>query len=91
MLIAYDPMDDVLSITLQSAPAAQTQQQGTIAVSLSAAGEPISVAIPNASTLLWENGGQVSVLLPEKTTVVTQTTVAQPGVTEQVVERRTTI
>lgn len=86
MLIAYDPMSDVLSITLQAAPAAQTQTQGTIAVGFDAGGAPVSVAVPNASTLLWENGGQVSVLLPEAQTVVTETTVAQP-----VVERRTTL
>jgi hypothetical protein len=91
MLIAYDPMTDVLSITLQAAPAAQTQQQGTIAVSLDPAGAPVSVAVPNASTILWENGGQVNVLLPEAQTVVTETTVSQPVVTQQVVERRTAL
>lgn len=91
MLIAYDPMSDILSITLQSAPASQTQQQGTLSVSFDAAGQPVSVSVPDASTLLWEKGGQISVLLPEKTTVVKETTVAQPGITEQVVERRTTL
>jgi len=91
MLIAYDRMNDVLSVTLQATPATQTQQQGNLSVGFDAAGQPVSVSVPNASTLLWENGGQISVLLPEKTTVVTETTVAQPGITEQVVERRTTL
>jgi len=105
MLIAYDPMNDVLSITLQAAPAVQTQQQGTVNIGFDAAGEAVAVSISEASTLLWENGGQVSVLLPEKTTVVTETTVSpatespatespagQPGVAgRQVVERRTAI
>ena len=89
MLIAYDPMTDVLSITLQAAPAAQTQVQGTISVGFDAAGAPVSVAIPEASSALWQNGGQLNVLLPEPAaTVVTQTTVSQPGLTEQVVEKR---
>lgn len=91
MLIAYDPMSDILSITLQAAPAAQTQQQGTVTVGFDAAGEPVSVSIPEASTRLWKDGGQISVSLPEKTTVVTQTTVAQPGLTEQIIERRTAL
>lgn len=92
MLIAYDPMTDVLSITLQAAPAAQTQTQGTVAVGFDAAGAPVSVSIPNASSVLWENGGQISVALPEPAqTVVTETTVSQPVVSQQVVERRTTL
>ena len=80
MLISYEPLADVLTITLQSGLAAQTQQQGTVAVSLDAAGEPVSVAIPNASTVLWENGGQVNVMLPER--------VAAPVIVEEVVQRR---
>jgi len=66
MLISYEPLADVLTITFQAGIAAQTQQQGTVSVSLDAAGEPVSIAVPNASTLLWENGGQISVMLPEK-------------------------
>jgi uncharacterized protein YuzE len=92
MLIAYDPMSDVLSITLQAAPAAQTQTQGTIAVGLDAAGAPVSVSIPEASSALWENGGQLNVTLPEPSaTVVTETVVSQPGLTQQVVEKRTVV
>ncbi len=78
MLIAYDPMSDVLNITMQAAPAAQTQQQGTVSVSFDATGAPVSVSIPDASTLLFQNGGQVNVMLPEATTVVTETIVTQP-------------
>ncbi len=92
MLIAYDPMSDVLSITLQAAPAAQTQVQGTITVGFDATGAPVSVSIPEASSALWENGGQLNVLLPEPAaTVITETTVSQPGLTQQVVEKRTAI
>ena len=78
MLISYDPMSDVLSITMQAAPVAQTQTQGTVSVSFDASGAPVSVSIPNASTALWENGGQVDVLLPQ----------AAPAIVETVVERR---
>ena len=78
MLISYDPMSDVLSITLQAAPVAQTQTQGTVSVGFDAAGAPISVSIPNASSTLWENGGQVNVMLPQ----------AAPTIVETVVERR---
>jgi hypothetical protein len=53
--------------------------QGTVSVGYDAAGSAVSVSIPEASSLLWEKGGQVNVLLPEKQTVV---------VTEQVVERQ---
>lgn len=92
MLIAYDPMSDVLSITLQAAPAAQTQTQGTISVSLDAAGAPVSISIPEASSALWEKGGQLNVMLPQPTaTVVTETVVSQPVVTEQIVEKRVTL
>lgn len=78
MLISYDPMSDVLSITMQGAPVAQTQTQGTVAVGFDATGAAVSVSIPNASTALWENGGQVSVMLPQ----------AAPTVVETIVERR---
>lgn len=78
MLISHDPMADVLSITLDSAPAAQTQLQGTVSVGFNAAGGVVSVSIPNASSVLWENGGQVNVMLPQAT----------PTVVETVVERR---
>ncbi len=92
MLIAYDPMSDVLSITLHAAPAAQMQVQGTISVGFDAAGTPISVSIPEASSALWENGGQLNVMLPEPVaTVVTETVVSQPVVTEQIVEKRTVL
>lgn len=80
MLISYEPLSDVLTVTLQAGLAAQTQQQGTVSVSIDAAGAPVSIAVPNASTLLWENGGQISVMLPEK--------VAAPVVVEEVVTRR---
>ena len=62
MLIAYEPNSDVLTITLHAAPVAQSQVQGTVTVGFDAAGTPVSIAIPNASTLLWENGGQVQVM-----------------------------
>jgi YD repeat-containing protein len=78
MLINYDPMSDVLSITMQGAPATQTQTQGTVSVGFDGAGNVASIAIPNASSVLWENGGQVSVALPP----------AAPAVVETVVERR---
>jgi hypothetical protein len=85
-------MSDVLSITLHAAPATQTQTQGTIVVGFDAAGAPVSVSIPEASSALWENGGQLNVALPEPAaTVVTQTTVSQPGLSEQVVEKRTVL
>jgi uncharacterized protein YuzE len=64
MLISYDPMSDVLSITMQGAPVAQTQTQGTVGVGFDAANQVVSVSIPNASTALWENGGQINVMLP---------------------------
>ena len=82
MLISYEPMSDVLSIALDGAPVASTQQQGTVMVSFDTNSRPVSVAIPNASSLLWENGGQVNVLLP--VSAPTQTTVVE---TTRVVER----
>jgi uncharacterized protein YuzE len=81
MLISYEPNSDILHITLQSAPSAQTQVQGTVTVGFDAAGAVTSIAIPDASTVLWERGGQVNVMLPEVQTVVTQ----------RVVERRPAI
>lgn len=79
MLISYEPLSDVLSITFSAAPVAQSQVQGTVSVGFDAAGSAVSVSVPEASTLLWENGGQINVMLPQKETVV---------VTEQVVERQ---
>jgi hypothetical protein len=79
MLISYEPMSDVLSITFSATPVAQSQLQGTVTVGFDAAGSAVSVAVPEASTLLWEKGGQINVMLPQKETVV---------VTEQVVERQ---
>jgi uncharacterized protein YuzE len=82
MLISYEPLSDVLNITFQSTPATQTQMQGTMTVGFDATGAVVSVAVPEASTLLFERGGQVNVMLPETQTVV---------VTEQIVERRPTL
>ncbi len=79
MLISYEPLSDVLTITFQAAPVAQTQMQGTVTVGFDASGSVVSVAVPEATSILFEHGGQVNVMLPETQTVV---------VTEQVVERR---
>jgi uncharacterized protein YuzE len=65
MLISYDPNTDVLNITLRPAPVAQTQPQGGATVGFDALGEVVSIAVADASTRLWERGGQVQVLLPE--------------------------
>ena len=78
MTISYEPMSDVLTITIAAAPVAQSQVQGTIAVGFDATGAPVSVAIPQASTLLWEDGGQVSVMLPQQTQTVVTQIVEQP-------------
>ena len=67
MLISYEPNSDILTITFQAAPAAQTQVQGTVTLSLDASGAPVSVSIPEASSILFESGGQVNVMLPERT------------------------
>ena len=83
MLISYEPQSDVLSITLQGAPAAQSQVQGTITVGFDAAGHAVSVAIPEASSLLWEKGGQDNVMLPTPAPATTATVVE----TTRVVER----
>ena len=66
MLISYEPNSDVLTITFGAAPVAQTQPQGASTVSFDAAGQVVVVTIPNASSALWENGGQVQVLLPQR-------------------------
>ncbi|HEX8551280.1 MAG TPA: hypothetical protein VF681_06955 [Abditibacteriaceae bacterium] len=78
MLISYEPLSDVLTITVQAAPAAQTQLQGTVSVGFDVTGAVSSVSIPNASSILWEQGGLVNVALPATETVV---------VTEQVIQR----
>ena len=77
MLISYDPMSDILTLSLASAPMAQTQVQGTVTVNFDATGGVVSVVIPNASSALWENGGQINVMLPvaaPATTTVVETT-----------------
>jgi YD repeat-containing protein len=66
MLISYEPNSDVLTLTFNAAPVAQTQPQGTATVSFDALGQVVAVTIPSASTTLWEHGGQVQVLLPER-------------------------
>jgi len=66
MLISYEPNSDVLTLTFNASPVASVQQQGLATVSLDALGQVISVAIPNASSALWENGGQVQVLVPQR-------------------------
>lgn len=78
MTIAYEPNSDVLTIST-GALAAQTQVQGTVTVSFDANGAIASVVIPDASTALWEHGGQVQVAVP--------TTVTQTIVVERVIER----
>ena len=78
MLISYEPMSDVLTITLNAAPVAQSQLQGTVSVGFDATGSPVTVAVPNASTLLWEQGGQVNVMMPQTQTVVTQVVEQRP-------------
>ncbi len=83
MLISYEPNADVLSVTMQAVPVAQTQLQGTISVGFDAAGQVVSVSIPNASSVLWEQGGQVNVMLPVSAPA-TATTVVE---TTRVVER----
>ncbi len=90
MIVSYEPMGDVLTITLEAAPVAQTQMQGTVSVGFDANGAPVSVAIPQASSLLWEHGGQVSVMMPQTTQTVVTQVVEQPVVqppTQTVVTR----
>lgn len=79
MLISYEPNSDILTITTQAAPVAQTQLQGTVSVGFDAAGSVVSIAIPDASSVLWEHGGQVNVLVPETQTVVTQVVEQRPA------------
>ena len=74
MLISYEPNSDILTITMGAGAPATTQVQGTINVSFDAAGAPLSVSIPEASSLLWERGGQVSVMMPQQATTVVETT-----------------
>jgi uncharacterized protein YuzE len=76
MLISYEPNSDVLTITVQATPVAQTQLQGTVSVGFDATGNVTTVAIPDASSVLWEKGGQVNVMLPVAApeTVVVETT-----------------
>jgi len=66
MLISYEPNSDVLNITFKAAPVAQSQAQGGAIVGFDALGEVVSIEIADASTALWEHGGQINVLLPEK-------------------------
>lgn len=72
MLISYEPVSDVLTVTFSAGVAVQTQVQGTVQVNYDAAGAVSSVRVPDASTVLWENGGQVNVVLPETTVTVTE-------------------
>ena len=82
MLISYEPNSDVLTITLNAGAVASQQLQGTATVGLDATGAPLSVSIPDASTTLWEHGGQVNVMLPQvMATVVETTTVVERPVT----------
>ena len=75
MLISYEPTSDVLTITLNAAPIAQTQVQGAATVGFDVNGAPVSVSLPDASSVLWEHGGQVNIMLPQPQT--TQTVVTQ--------------
>lgn len=79
MLIAYEPNSDVLTVTVASSPVVQSQLQGAASVGYNSLGDVVSVTVANASTVLFENGGQVQVELPPVETVV---------VTETVVENR---
>jgi uncharacterized protein YuzE len=79
MLIAYEPNSDVLTITLAAGVAVQSQVQGLAQVNYDADGAVSSIQIADASTVLFENGGQINVALPDTETVVvtevTRTTV----------------
>jgi YD repeat-containing protein len=66
MLISYEPNSDVLTLTFNAAPVAQTQPQGASTVAFDALGQVVSITISNASSTLWEHGGQVQVLLPAR-------------------------
>ena len=80
MLISYEPNSDILTVTLEAAPVAQNQLQGNCTVGFDATGRAVSVAIADASTLLWERGGQVQIALPEVATVVETTIVTEKPV-----------
>lgn len=88
MLIAYEPVSDVLTITLTAGVPVQAQMQGTAKVNFDANGAASSIEVPNASTILWENGGQVTIALPvsappataQVTTVVETTRVVEKPV-----------
>lgn len=75
MLITYEPNSDVLTITMNATLIAQTQLQGAVSVGFDASGGVATVSIPDASTTLWEHGGQINVMLPQIQT--TQTVVTQ--------------
>lgn len=77
MLIAYEPNSDILTITLEAAPVAQNQLQGGCTVGFDAMGRAVSVAIADASTVLWEHGGQVQIALPAAATIVETTIVTE--------------
>ena len=83
MLISYEPNSDILTITLEAAPIAQNQLQGNCTVGFDATGRAVSVAIADASTLLWERGGQVQIALPRPTSGRPATVVETTIVTEK--------
>jgi YD repeat-containing protein len=64
ILISHEPNADTLTITFTAAPVAQVQPQGTATVSFDAVGQVVAITIADASSVLWQNGGQVQVLLP---------------------------
>ncbi len=70
MLITYEPNNDVLTITLAAGVAVQSQVQGMATVNFDANGAVSAIVVPNASTVLWENGGQIDVALPTPQKVV---------------------
>ena len=70
MLIAYEPNSDVLTITFTAGVAVQSQAQGLATVHFDANGAVSSIVVPNASTVLFENGGQIDVALPTPQKVV---------------------
>lgn len=72
MLISYEPNTDILTIAVQAAPVAQTQMQGAANVGFDAMGNIVSVVVADASTVLWEHGGQVQIALPQVVQVVQQ-------------------
>ena len=74
MLISYEPNSDILTITMQAGPVAQSQMQGTVSVGFDATGSVVSVSIPDASSVLWERGGQVNIMTPVPQPTVVETT-----------------